>query len=110
MNTGSQLFVEVDCPHCGARDYRVISKGTYPPGIDRAALVEMYSASSAHALMGQLVECQSCRLIHLNPRVSENVITEGYSSAVDSIVAAQDERQAPTFRRALECLAIKAPS
>jgi 2-polyprenyl-3-methyl-5-hydroxy-6-metoxy-1,4-benzoquinol methylase len=110
VNTGSQLSVEVDCPHSGGRDYyRVISKGTYPPGIDRAALVEMYSASSAHALMGQLIECQSCRLVHLNPRVSEDVITEGYSSAVDSTFVAQDARHAPSFRRAFDRLNVKRP-
>lgn len=109
MNDESELFEEVDCPHCGARDYRVLMPGTYPKGISRAELVEMYSASSAHALMDQLAQCRSCDLVHLNPRVRGDVIIEGYSSAVDPKFIAQDGQRVKTFRRALDHLTARHP-
>ena len=87
----------------------MISQGTYPDGIDREALVEMYSASSAHVLMDQLAECRACGLVHLNPRVAEEVIIEGYSSAVDPTFVAQDVHRIRTFRRAFEGLIKRHP-
>ena len=96
---------EVDCPQCGSRSYTVLRPAQYPENLGRAELLAIYSASSDHALLDSLVECKVCGLVHLNPRIRQDVILESYSSAVDPQFIKQNELRISTFKRSLGYLA-----
>ena len=83
------------------------SEDTHPAGIDRDALVEIYSASNAHFLMGQLAECRVGGLVHFNALVAQSVIREGYTSAIAPTFVPQLAHFIHTFRRTIEGVVVK---
>jgi hypothetical protein len=68
MASSPPLFETIACPLCGAREYVVVRRSSYPASITAKELGHMYSASSAHVLMDQVVECNSWSLEYVNPR------------------------------------------
>jgi SAM-dependent methyltransferase len=67
-------------------------------------LSRMYSASSDHQLLDQLVECNGCGFAYLNPRPNANLIISGYESAVDPAFVAQNSERIATFGRTLSSI------
>jgi 2-polyprenyl-3-methyl-5-hydroxy-6-metoxy-1,4-benzoquinol methylase len=65
-------------------------------------VAQLYSASSAHELMDQVVQCNNCSLEYVNPRPRADVIVGGYSDAVDPTFVAQNDDRIATFRRTLQ--------
>jgi len=70
----------------------------------RAKLLEVYSASSDRMLLDQLVRCNECSLVYLNPRIRKELILESYAAAVDPGFIEQNEERIRTFERSLQHL------
>jgi hypothetical protein len=64
-------------------------------------LARLYSASSDHILMDQVVRCRNCDFQYVNPRLKPELIIEGYAAAEDPTFVAQNPQRIATFSRAL---------
>jgi len=101
MSLDTDLVEKVPCPLCAQDTYDVIRPARYPQGVTREELLKLYSSSSDHALMDQLVRCSSCSLVYLNPRIKASIIMDSYASAVDPVFFEQNAMRIKTFDRAL---------
>ena len=66
MTLPPDLFETIACPLCGAADAEIARLSRYESGITAAELRKLYSASSAHVLMDQVVLCRTCALVFVN--------------------------------------------
>src|SRR5260370_15996500 len=102
MTVASDKLLEtIDCPLCGGRQMEIVRAPRHPPGITAAELKKLYSASSAHALMDQVVRCRSCSLHYVNPRPDHELIICSYAEAEDPTFVAQNDQRLATFRRTI---------
>lgn len=100
------LLEHVDCILCErAAPYSVLRPAQYPPDITADGLAATYSASSEQVLFDQVVRCDQCSLVYLNPRVRADLIGRGYADAVDPTFVAQDACRIATFTTSLRRLA-----
>ena len=100
MNTALDgHLTTIVCPSCGAEKFRVVRPAKYPAEISLEEFRDAFRASSDHSLLDQLVCCQSCSLVYINPRVSEEILLGGYSDAVDPDFVAQNPERIKTFTR-----------
>jgi SAM-dependent methyltransferase len=95
------LFETIDCPLCGEAGFEVVRASRYPPHVTVEDIQRLYSASSAHVLMDQVVSCRACSMHYVNPRPSAQLIIGSYEDAVDPTFVAQNAGRIATFRRAL---------
>jgi hypothetical protein len=72
-----QLFVDVNCPVCGANNAKTLRASSYPPEIGIGELRSMYHASSDNMFMDQVLECRVCRMVYLSPRLDASLIQGG---------------------------------
>jgi 2-polyprenyl-3-methyl-5-hydroxy-6-metoxy-1,4-benzoquinol methylase len=100
----TDLIESVSCPNCGATGFETIYPASYPEQLDRAQVLEVYSASSSHKLFDSVVRCSGCSLVYLNPRFRQELILESYAGAVDPTFVAQNDLRIRTFRRSLDDL------
>lgn len=100
-NLAAELFETVTCPVCNAIDYSIIYPSSYEQGASNEQLVEAYRSSSDLALTEQLVSCKECTLVYLNPRVKEEIIVDGYKTAVDPVFINLNKHRIDTFTRCL---------
>jgi 2-polyprenyl-3-methyl-5-hydroxy-6-metoxy-1,4-benzoquinol methylase len=82
-------------------DADVAHSSRYTAGITAPELRKLYSASSAHALMDQVVQCRTCALVFVNPRPDPQLIVAGYSDAEDRTFVEQNGDRIRTFRRTI---------
>lgn len=97
----NQLFESRLCPVCNGERFSVISPRSYPKDISRNDLQRMYSSSSSHMLMDQLVQCNCCNLTYINPQVRDDIIFSSYENAVDPAFIKQNPLRILTFHRNL---------
>lgn len=93
-------FEEVNCNLCGKNDYKVVFKGELKG--EGAVQKNAYSAASTQIVNDQIVKCNECGLIYINPRLKAKDIVEGYSSAVDEAYVSQAEGRIQSFRKSME--------
>jgi len=91
----------IACPLCGGRDFAVVRKADYPDHMSVDEFAKAFQASSDHRLMDQLVECRSCSLVYVNPRVDESILLAGYQDAVDPEFVSKNQDRIRTFERTL---------
>jgi len=101
MPIDPDLIETVLCPLCAEPRYQVIQAACYPEGVTREELLKIYSSSSDHTLMDQLVRCVSCSLVYLNPRINTSIIMTSYAAAVDPVFFEQNPMRIRTFDRSL---------
>jgi len=99
------LIEFVPCSLCDFSGFETVRPPSYPAGLSRQNLLEIYSASSDHVLFDAMVRCSGCGLIYLNPRVRADLIIESYSNAADPTFIDQNEERVKTFERSLRQLA-----
>jgi 2-polyprenyl-3-methyl-5-hydroxy-6-metoxy-1,4-benzoquinol methylase len=97
----SQFTEATRCPLCNNPTFKVIYPSRYPQQITREELLQLYSSSSDHKLMDQMVECSRCSFLYLNPRIREDIILASYSNAVDPVFMQQNPMRVATFKRSL---------
>ena len=73
----------------------------YIRAVGRRFFRAAFRASSDHTLLDQLVRCDACSMVYINPRVTEEILLGGYSSAVDPDFVAQNPQRIQTFKRML---------
>jgi hypothetical protein len=97
------LLESVPCNLCGKDDYRVV----YPPRYDLAKpeeIMHTFRSSGDEVLLDQLVECNNCGLMYLNPRLRSDVVIEGYSEGSDEMFVSQVAGRERTFARSLDLI------
>lgn len=101
------LFQEVPCALCGNSTYSVVYPGKFPEELSEEFLKNVYRSSSDHGLFEQVVRCNLCNLVYLNPRLNPEVIIESYAEGEDESFIAQDAMRIRTFEKSLRQLANK---
>lgn len=97
----NSLFITKPCPICGSKTFSVLMKSTYHENLTKNDLKEIYSSSSDHMLMDQLVKCDSCNLVYINPQVRSDIVMSSYTEAVDETFIKQNPLRITTFQRNL---------
>lgn len=103
----TSVFVTTACPLCSLDSFRLVRENRYPKDLSLEEIKSVYRASSDSQLLDQLVECESCSLTFVNPRVNETFLIEGYESTIDPKFVAQNAERVETFRRLLKKIAGK---
>jgi len=97
----SEILEYVDCNICGSIEHRKIKASNYGKNTTLAEFMEFYSSSSETKLLDQLVQCTSCSLMYVNPRVSTELSHKGYQDAIDVRHHKQDSFRIASFKVAL---------
>lgn len=93
----------VPCNLCGADDATVICPARY----DHAKyddLEQIFKSSGDERLIDQLVRCNHCQFVYVNPRLRQEVIVNGYSSGSDELFVSQNAAREVTFHGCLSTL------
>lgn len=101
MSTVTSLVETIACPVCTGANHEVVRPSRYPEFVTVDDLARLYSASSNHILMDQVVRCRDCDLQFVNPRLKPDLIIEGYAAAEDPTFVAQNPKRIATFSKAL---------
>jgi SAM-dependent methyltransferase len=101
MLSVSSLVETIACPVCAGAAFDVVRPARYPESVDAAHLARLYSASSNHILMDQVVRCRNCGLQYVNPRPKPELILDAYAAAEDPMFVAQNPQRIATFSKAL---------
>ena len=101
---------EVVCPICSTALYKVLRPASYPSTLEPKQVLEIYRSSSDCVLLDQLVQCLSCSLVYLNPRMKTELILNSYTNSLDSRFAAQDLARIQTFKKNLKIIAPHLPA
>lgn len=92
------------CPLCAATTFTVIYPGNFPEEISQNFLTEVYRSSSDQAIFEQVVRCNKCELVYLNPRLCSDIIIDSYAQGEDETFVEQDNMRIRTFTAALRWL------
>jgi 2-polyprenyl-3-methyl-5-hydroxy-6-metoxy-1,4-benzoquinol methylase len=86
----------VPCNLCGSTRFDVVL-----PALEAApqALSQRYRSSSDDVCRDQVVRCQACNLVYINPRPPLEAIHQGYAEAVDETYVSQAQGRLHAFRR-----------
>lgn len=96
------VFEEVACNLCGEKnDYTVIYKAK---PVEEIELSKVYSASGHDFLREQVVKCNKCGFMYINPRIKGELVVKGYSEAVDPDHVSQGEGRMATFRDGMKLI------
>jgi len=98
----NDLFERIPCPLCGSSQFKVIYQSKYPERVSKDDILQIYRSSSDQKLLDQMVSCNSCSLVYLNPRINPAIILESYSSAVDKTFVKQNQTRIRTFHKELK--------
>ncbi len=94
----------VECNICGKDDYIVIYKAKYSEIEDEDALVEKFKSSGDELLIDQVVKCNNCKLIYINPRIRPDLVVKGYSLGEDPDFVSQARGREITFVKSLKLI------
>jgi len=97
----SELFETVACPGCESTKFTQVQPSRYPPSVTAEDIKQVYCASSSHVLLDQVVRCQQCDLVYVNPRPLQSLLLSGYTDAEDPLFAAQNDQRIQTFHKTL---------
>ena len=100
----TMYFESIPCPLCGSERRSVVYSGTFPKEITQEFLSEVYRSSSDRGLFEQVVQCDQCTLVYLNPRLKSELIIGGYAGGEDRAFIEQDAMRIRTFTTALRRL------
>ena len=89
----------IKCNLCGQDNYQVL----YPAVPEsKQAVIREYSAGSSEILKDQVVKCNNCSFVYINPRPKSEDIVEGYSAAKDELYASQSAGRLATFKSSIK--------
>lgn len=97
----SEILEYVDCNICNSSEYHKVRSSSYGASSTFSEFAAFYSSSSETKLVDQLVQCNSCSLIYVNPRISTTLSFKGYQNAVDTRHHEQDSYRIRSFKTAL---------
>lgn len=95
-------FLEnINCPLCKSKNFKIIKKAKYK-NYDINTINKIYSSSSEIKLIDQLVKCESCQFIYLNPRIKSSIVLNSYSNSKDEKFISQNDERINTFKNCLK--------
>jgi len=90
----------IPCNLCGARDEKVVYKARYD--LERVPeLALKFKSSGDERLIDQVVQCRTCKLRYVSPRLNIDAIVKGYSEGEDPTFVSQARGREQTFARQL---------
>jgi len=90
-----------NCNLCGSNSYKVIFKGIPDEGGD---ISEKYKSSGNEIATDQIVKCNKCGLMYVNPRLKSELIIKGYSEGSDEKFVSQAKGREITFKKSLKLI------
>ena len=95
------MLEEVHCDLCGSSEIDIVRPAR--SGVRSSQdLVQIFRASSDVPLVDRLVQCKSCDLVFVSPRVHAPTIVESYSEGEDPTFVSQAEARERTFATSVE--------
>ena len=96
-----EIFKEIPCPLCCQKDYNVIKKQKVDIIGKNINFKNVFKSATKFKLIEQVVKCNKCSLVYLNPRVKEEYILKGYKDSIDEDHSSQDDYRVKTFDKFL---------
>lgn len=96
----TSVLERIPCPLCGGTDYGVIHDARYESEKD-LDLVQKFRASGDELLIDRLVQCSTCELQYINPRLRGDLILSSYAEGKDEVYVSQIAAREQTFGAAL---------
>lgn len=94
------MMENVRCNLCGANDYSIVYEKI--PDKEDVEITAKYSAAKGVLCTDQVVKCNKCGLVYINPRLEENSIINAVSDGDDESYISQREGRIETFKRGIE--------
>ena len=91
------------CNLCGADDFTVVYEAMYgeEKGVDLAV---KFRSSGDEGLIDQVVRCNKCGLMYINPVLDPSIIFKGYSNGSDETFVSQNSGREKSFEISLEMI------
>lgn len=89
----------VKCDLCGSNNYKIVYKGVPD---EEGDIAEKYKSSGNEISADQIVKCNKCGLMYVNPRLNPKLIIKGYSEGSDENFVSQAKGREKTFRKSLK--------
>tara|TARA_A100001015_G_scaffold283400_1_gene348675 strand:+ start:4934 stop:5860 length:927 start_codon:yes stop_codon:yes gene_type:complete len=96
-----EMFIEIECPLCNQKDYNIIKKQKIDILDKNINFENIFKSATKFKLIEQVVKCNNCSLVYLNPRVKEEYILRGYKDSIDVDHSSQDDYRVRTFDKFL---------
>lgn len=98
----NEVRVFKDCILCGSRNCQTL----YPSTNNEINIDPLkYACTSiGHRQYGQIVKCNNCSLIYINPRLNDKEIIDSYIKVVDNKYLRESECRKMTFERVLKLI------
>ena len=96
------------CNLCEAEDYSIVYEKI--PDREDVEITAKYSAAKGVLCTDQVVKCNKCGLVYINPRLEDNTIIKAVSEGDDKFYVSQREGRIETFRRGIELVEKYSPS
>lgn len=96
-----KYFETPTCNICNSNSFSIV----YPAQYDKEKdpdIVQKYRASGDELLIDQLVNCNRCRLVFINPRIKGDLIVKAYSQGSDEVFVSQAPARVKTFSDSLK--------
>lgn len=93
----------VNCNYCGSNSYSIVYEARYEKE-KVPDLKEKFKSSGDENLIDQVVKCNNCGLIFINPRLKSDFIIQGYSKGSDENFVSQAKGRELTFEKSLKLI------
>ncbi len=92
--------INIPCNLCGLDDYSVVYEKVVPE--KSVEINDMYSAAKGVLCTDQVVRCNNCGLVYINPRLDAGIIIKACSEGDDEVYVSQEAGRIATFGECLE--------
>ncbi|HSU72818.1 MAG TPA: class I SAM-dependent methyltransferase [Candidatus Binatia bacterium] len=95
-----QQLEYISCNLCGSKDARVV----YPARYDLERVPDLalkFKSSGDERLIDRVVQCRTCELRYVSPRLNMDAIVQGYSEGTDETFISQARGREKTFAKQL---------
>ena len=90
----------INCNICGADDYKIV----YHARSNKALSIEPFKSESTELSKDQIVKCNRCGLIYVNPRLKPKSIIKGYSEGSNIRFISQAKGREITFEKSMRLI------
>lgn len=109
-----ELQQEVGCNLCGCAAYSVVYPALFSPHDDANSVLEKFRRCGGDILLDQVVRCERCGLVYVNPRMRDDVMirayTEGSIHGYKEQFVAQNPGREKAFARSIKHINARMPS
>ncbi|MFA6088453.1 MAG: class I SAM-dependent methyltransferase [Candidatus Woesearchaeota archaeon] len=103
MKIKKNIFEYVHCNLCGANDYTVMYPSKHGK-VNEQDLISKFRSSGDETLIDQVVKCNKCGFIYVNPRIRSDMIFNAYSEGEDQNFVSQAKGRELTFAKCLKLI------